>query len=345
MKVLKKYGVCIFLAILVCLLVAVLTGAYMAEDTEKRIIRISNGQSMDHPDNIGLMAFKEYVEENLGDKYEVEIYPNELLGASAKALELLQTGAIEYVVCSTSNLESFNNVYQLFSLPYLFTDADGYHKVMEDKELTDSIYLSTDESGFRTVAALEAGVRNIYTKTPIYTPEDLKGLKIRVQSSQTNIQMINLMGGTGVAMSYSEVYTGLQSGVIDGAENSEMALTTMKHGEVAPYYTYTQHQIVPDMLVANVRFLESLSEKEAKIFQEAADVCLEVETQAWAEQIEKAKAESENMGVTFIETDASAFRELVLPLHEEVLAENRKLQSYYDRIQEIQSEGKGGNRE
>ena len=305
----------------------------------KRIIRISNGQPESHPDNVGLRAFKQYVEENLGDKYEVQIYPNELLGSSAKALELLQTGAIEYVVCSTSNLETFDDIYQLFSLPYLFKDKNGYDKVIADEDFMDSIYKTTDASGFRAVAAYDAGVRNVYATKPIYTPADLKGLKIRVQASPTNIEMINRMGGAAVAMSYSEVYTGIQSGVINGAENSELALVTMKHGEVANYYTYTQHQIVPDLLVANVRFLDGLSEEEAAVFEEAAQISAEVEAQAWAEQIETAKnTAAQQMGVTFIDADTEAFRQLVLPLHEKVLSENPKLQPYYDKIQEIQNE-------
>ncbi len=303
----------------------------------KRVIRISNGQPMSHPDNIGLMAFKEYVEEKLGDKYEVQIYPNELLGSSAKALELLQTGAIEYVVCSTSNLESFDNIYQLFSLPYLFVNKDGYDKVIADEDFMNSIYEKTDASGFRSVAAYDAGVRNIYSTKPVYTPDDLKGLKIRVQASPTNIEMVNRMGGAAVVMSYSEVYTGIQSGVIDGAENSEMALVAMKHGEVAKYYTYTQHQIVPDLLVANVKFLNSLSEEERAVFDEAARLSAEKEKEAWNEQIEEAKTTAkEQMGVTFIDTDTTAFRELVLPLHGKVLQENSKLQPYYDSIQAIQ---------
>lgn len=305
----------------------------------KRIIRISNGQPESHPDNIGLRAFKQYVEENLGDKYEVQIYPNELLGSSAKALELLQTGAIEYVVCSTSNLETFDSIYQLFSLPYLFKDKEGYDKVMADADFMDSIYQTTDASGFRAVAAYDAGVRNLYATKPVYAPADLKGLKIRVQASPTNMEMVNRMGGAAVAMSYSEVYTGIQSGVIDGAENSELALVTMKHGEVANYYTYTQHQIVPDLLVANTKFLESLSPEEAAVFEEAASLSAEIEAQAWAEQIRTAKVTAEQqMGVTFIDTDTEAFRQLVLPLHEKVLQENPKLQPYYDAIQKIQAE-------
>ncbi len=302
----------------------------------RRIIRISNGQPVTHPDNIGLLAFKEHVETYLGDKYIVEIYPNELLGSSQKAIELVQTGAIEYVVSSTSNLETFDDIYQIFSLPYLFRGLDGFDAVMEDEAFMTSIYESTDSSGFRAVAYYTAGVRNLYTTKAVYTPDDLKGLKIRVQSSPTNVKMMDLMGAAAVPMSYGEVYTAIQQGVIDGAENSEMALTTMKHGEVAKYFTYNQHQIVPDLLVANLKFLEELSPEERAIFDEAARISTAVEVQAWNDQIEQVKKEAGEMGVTFIDTDIEPFRQKVLPLHDEVLESNPKLQPFYVRIQEIQ---------
>lgn len=312
----------------------------------KRIIRISNGQPMTHPDNIGLLAFKEHIEDNLGDKYEVQIFPNELLGSSQKAIELVQTGAIDYVVSSTSNLETFDNIYQIFSLPYLFRGMDGFNAVMNDDDFMNSIYESTDESGFRAVAWYAAGVRNIYTTKPVHTPDDLKGMKIRVQSSPTNVRMMDLMGAAAVPMSYGEVYTAIQQGVIDGAENSEMALTTMKHGEVAKYYTYNQHQIVPDLLVANLKFLEGLSPEERKIFDEAAKISTQTEVQAWDEQIEDVKKQAVEMGVEFIDTDMEPFRHKVLPLHEEVLKDNTRLAPIYDEIQSIQSadlDGKGGS--
>lgn len=311
----------------------------------KRIIRISDGQPMSHPDNIGLLAFKDYVEKNLGDQYEVQIYPNELLGSSQKAIELVQTGAIEYVVSSTSNLETFDNIYQIFSLPYLFKGLDGFHAVMDDDDFMNRIYESTDASGFRAVAWYAAGVRNIYATKPIYTPDDLKGMKIRVQSSPTNVKMMALLGAAAVPMSYGEVYTAIQQGVIDGAENSEMALTTMKHGEVAKYYTYDEHQIVPDLLVANLKFLESLSPKERAVFDEAAKISTQVEVQAWDDQIKDVKKQSEEMGVKFIYPDMELFRQKVLPLHKEVLKENPRLVPIYNEIQSIQDrvpDQKGG---
>lgn len=333
MKTTKK-----LLSALCCLTLVFLLAGCSASAESKRIIRISNGQPMTHPDNIALLAFKDYVEENLGGKYEVQIFPNELLGTTKNAMELLQTGAVEYVVGSTSNLETFDNIYQIFSLPYLFRGEEGFDAVMQDDEFMESIYSSTDESGFRVVAYYKAGVRNLYTTKPVYTPEDLTGLKIRVQASPTNVRMIELMGAAAVPMGYGEVYTAMQQGVIDGAENSEMALTTMKHGEVAKYYTYNQHQMVPDMLVANLKFLEGLSEEERAVFDEAARISTRVEIEAWDAQIEEVKEEAKDMGVQFIDTDMELFREKVLPLHEEVLAGNPRLQPIYDEIQRIQSE-------
>ncbi len=109
----------------------------------KRIIRISHSQSQTHPDHLGLLAFEKYVESRLGDKYDVQIFPNELLGPSVKAIELVQTGAIDFAVASTGNLESFDKVYQIFSMPYLFDSVDSYHKVMEDNKLMSGIYKST----------------------------------------------------------------------------------------------------------------------------------------------------------------------------------------------------------
>lgn len=333
-------------ALILSLAMAVSLAGCAAVGNGRRIIRISNGQPMTHPDNIGLLAFKEYVEKNLGNKYEVQIFPNELLGSSQKAIELVQTGAIEYVVSSTSNLETFDNIYQIFSLPYLFRGMEGFNAVMHDDDFMNSIYESTDESGFRAVAWYAAGVRNIYTTKPVQTPDDLKGMKIRVQASPTNVKMIDLMGAAAVPMSYGEVYTAIQQGVIDGAENSEMALTTMKHGEVAKYYTYNQHQIVPDLLVANLKFLESLPADERAVFDEAARISTEVEVQAWDDQIEDVKKQAQEMGVEFIETDMEPFRQKVLPLHEEVLNENARLKPIYDSIQAIQNrslDGEGGS--
>ncbi len=336
MKRMKKF---IALVLCACMFTILLSGCASVGDG-KRIIRISHAQSETHPEHIGLLKFKEYVEENLGDKYEVQIYPNELLGGAQKAIELTQTGAIDFVVAGTANLETFAEIYEIFSMPYLFTSEEAYHATMMDTEyMTENVYESTDEAGFRVLTWYNAGSRSFYATKPIETPEDLKGLKIRVQQSPASIKMANAFGAAASPMSFGEVYTAIQQGVIDGAENNELALTNNKHGEVAKYYSYNRHQMVPDMLIGNLKFLNSLSEEELKIFEEAAALSTEVELEEWDVQVEEAKRiAQEEMNVEFIDVDVQVFRDAVSSVQDEMLVENPTIQSLYDHIQEINSQ-------
>lgn len=309
----------------------------------KMIVRISHAQAETHPEHLGLLAFKEYVEENLGDKYEIQIFPNELLGSAQKAIELTQTGAIDFVVAGTANLETFADVYEIFSMPYLFDSEEVYKAVMQDTDYMERIYESTDEAGFRVVTWYNAGTRNFYGKSPIKTPEDLKGKKIRVQQSPASVAMVKAFDAAAAPMGFGEVYTAIQQGVIDGAENNELALTNNKHGEVAKYYSYNKHQMVPDMLVANLKFLNSLSDEDYQIFKEAAALSTEVELEEWEKSAEEAKRiAAEDMGVEFIDVDVDAFKQKVLPLHDTMLQENEKIRDFYDHIQKVNQKVKGG---
>ncbi len=318
------------------------TGCGMAGS--RRIVRIALGQSESHPEYLGLLAFKDYVEERLGDKYEVQIFPNEILGATQKAVELTQTGAIDFVVAGTANLETFAAVYEIFSMPYLFDSTEVYHQVMEDEEMMNGIYQSTDQAGFRVLTWYNAGTRNFYAKKPVRTPEDLRGMKIRVQQSPASVKMMQAFGAAASPMSFGEVYTAIQQGVIDGAENNELALTNNKHGEVAKYFTYNMHQMVPDMMVGNLKFLESLTPEELEVFRQAARVSTEVELEEWDRQVEEAKeTASRDMGVEFLETDVEAFKEKVLGLHQEMLEDNPDIAPVYQAIQKVNEEVRDKN--
>ena len=263
-KVIKR---CIILMLCI-VMTAGLLGCNLSVNNGKRIVRIAIAQSETHPEYLGLVAFKEYVEERLGDKYEVQIFPNELLGSIQKTIELTQTGAIDFAVAGTANLETFADVYEVFSMPYLFDSIESYKAVMQDTDYMENIYESTDSSGFRVLTWYNAGTRNFYGKKAINTPADLSGMKIRVQQSPASVAMMQAFGAAASPMSFGEVYTAIQQGVIDGAENNELALTNNKHGEVAKYYTYNMHQIIPDMLVGNLKFIQGLDEEELQVFKE-----------------------------------------------------------------------------
>ena len=219
-----------------------LTGCGAGSDDDRKIVRIGHVQSQTHPDHLGLEAFANYINEKLGDKYRVEVYPSELLGSQTEMVQLTQTGAIDFVVASNAIMETFSSQYQIFNLPYLFSSVEAYHEAMDDPEVTDPIFKTTSKAGLETVAWLDAGTRNFYTiKTPINQPSDLKGLKIRVQQSPASVKMVQAFGAAATPLSFGDVYTAIQQHVIDGAENNELALTNNKHGEVAKYFSYTKH--------------------------------------------------------------------------------------------------------
>ncbi|MBQ4145221.1 MAG: TRAP transporter substrate-binding protein [Clostridia bacterium] len=311
--------------------------------SNKRIVRISHGQSETHPEHIGLLAFKEHIEKNLGDKYQVEIFPNEILGSSQKAIELTQTGAIDFVVSATANLETFADVYEIFSMPYLFESEEAYIEAMKDTEYMNQIYHSTDDAGFRVVAWYTAGSRSFYAKNPIYSPDDLKGLKIRVQQSPASIGMAQAFGAAATPLGFGEVYTAIQQGIIDGAENNELALINNKHGEVAKYFSDNKHQMVPDMLVGNLKFLESLPPNELSIFEEAAKISTEVELSEWNKQIQKARQTAvDSMGVTFLTVDTEKFREKALPFHQTMIKNNPSIEPIYRHFQKY-NKGENNN--
>lgn len=327
------------LATMLCIMgmaAVALSGCSAEGGDHRRIVRVGHNQATDHPTNIALTAFEEYIESELGDKYDVEVYPSELLGSQTDMVQLTQTGAIDFCVASNSILETFSENYTLFNMPYLFASAEAYHAAMDDPEVVDPIFESTTQAGFEAVTWIDAGTRNFYTvSTPIEKPADLKGLKIRVQQSPTNVQMMNLLGGSATPMGFGDVYTALQSKVIDGAENNEMALTSNGHGDVCKYYSYDMHQMIPDILIGNCAFLEELTEEEREIFEEGFELVNQIEREEWVKAVEAAKEKAENeQGVTFLYLDTKPFQEICEPMHESMLKSYPDFQSIYDKIQE-----------
>ncbi len=306
--------------------------------TEKVQIRLSTNQIDTHPDTLALKAFADHVNSKMGDKFEAVVYPNATLGANEKVLELIRQGSVQLLVLSTANIETFDPLYSLFSIPYLFTSQEKYEEFISDPKMLDKLNVNANENGFITMAAFTAGTRNFYTREPVYSVADLAGKKIRVQASPTNVAMMEAFGAAATPMAYGDVYSALQQSVIDGAENSELALTDMKHGEVCKYFSYDMHQMSPDMLVVSYKFMETLNDEEKKVIAEASKIATELEFKLWhehtAEAIEIAKRD---LGVTFIDVNVKEFQDKVLPLHQEMLDKYPQIKELYDAAREADS--------
>ena len=338
MKVKGKAAAC---ALAELALLAGLTGCGAGgADAGKQIIRIGHNQSTTHPTHIALLEFETFIESKLGDKYDVQVYPSELLGSQTDMVQLTQTGAIDFCVASNSILETFSDNYTLFNLPYLFGSGEAYHAAMDDEAVTGPIFESTKKAGFEAVTWIDAGTRSFYTvNKQINSPADLKGLKIRVQQSPTNVEMMRLLGGSATPMGFGDVYTALQSKIIDGAENNELALTSNGHGDVCKYYSYDMHQMIPDLLIGNCDFLDGLSAEERAVFEEGFALVNKVEREEWGSAVEQAKATAtEKQGVTFLYPDTKPFQEACAPMHQQMLQKYPDLQPIYDRIQQYNAQ-------
>ena len=200
-------------------------------------------------------------------------------------------------------------------------------------------FLSTEEDGFVTITYYTSGARSFYTKdTPIRTPDDLKGLKIRVQDMQSQTDMLEALGGTPVAMAYGDVYTSLQTGIIDGTENNETALTTGKHGEICKVFSMDQHAMIPDVLVMGADVWNRIAPEDQQVILEAAYASTDSHKVAWDEAIQEAVQEAETeMGVTFIEdVDKEAFREATADMIQEYCDRYPGVDQLLDTINSIE---------
>ena len=256
------------------------------------VLTLAHGLSESHTVHIAMTEFAEKVEERTDGRIKVEIYPNGQLGSENENMEQLMAGVISMTKVSAPGLATYNEAYHTFGLPYIFDDTEDFYHKMDSQEMRD-FFLSTEEDGFVTITYYTSGARSFYTKdTPIRTPEDLKGLKIRVQDMQSQTDMLEALGGTPVAMAYGDVYTSLQTGIIDGTENNETALTTGKHGEICKVFSMDQHAMIPDVLVMGADVWNSIAPEDQQIILEAAYESTDSHKVAWDAAIEEAIEEA-----------------------------------------------------
>ena len=197
--------------------------------------------------------------------------------------------------------------------------------------------MSTADQGYIALTWFDSGARSFYTvDTPINTPADLKGLKIRTMDSPMAFEMMECFGGSATTMSISDVFTGMQSGVIDGAENNETALTTGGHGEVAKCYSYDTHTRIPDILLLRSVTWQKMTDEQKDIMKTAADNAKETYKAAWQAAIQQSVEDAKEMGVTFNEPDLAPFQEAVQPIYERLASESPEIWEVCEKIQNFE---------
>ena len=231
-------------------------------------------------------------------------------------IEQVQMGLLDMTKVSTSPLESFIPSMSVFSVPYLFRDGDHLWKFL-DSPAGKKLLQAGEEKGLKGLCYYDAGSRSFYTKDkPILKPADLEGMKIRVQESKTSMQMIRELGASPTPIAWGELYTSLQQGVVDGAENNPPSFYLSGHYEVCKYYSLDEHTMVPDIVLMSLKMWNKLPADVQKMVQEAADESVIEQKRLWKETTDNALKIVQERGVTVYHPDKEPFREKVKPMHD-----------------------------
>lgn len=300
-----------------------------------KVLKLAHGLDPSHPVHSAMVYMADRCKEISDGELSIDIYPSGQLGSEQQCVELLQIGSLAITKVSSAVMESFTEDFKVLGLPYVFRSKEHAFKVL-DGEIGDEILLSTEPFWIRGLCFYDAGSRSFYTiDTPINHPDDLQGLKIRVMKSITSMEMVKALGGSPTPISWGELYTALQSGVVDGAENNPPSFYTSHHYEVCKYYSLNEHAMVPDVLIVSQKVWKKLSDQEKRWLQQAADESVAVERKLWAESEKESLEIVEKEGVTIIYPEKEPFANKVIDLLESY-RENEKLYDLITRIREVE---------
>jgi len=284
------------------------------EEKQHKTLKLAHSLDQAHPVHKGMEYMAKRLKEKSKGKLEIEIYPSGQLGSEQQCVELLQIGSLAITKVSAAVMESFSKKYKVLGLPYIFRSKQHGYNVL-DGEIGRELLEGSEEYWIRGLCFFDAGSRSFYTiNKPIMTPKDLSGMKIRVMKSITAMEMVKALGGSPTPISWGELYTALQSGVVDGAENNPPSFYTSHHYEVCKHYSLDEHTSVPDVLIISSKVWNGLTDQEKQWLQEAADEAVPVQRKYWAESEKESIEKVQEAGVTIHYPDKTAFAEKVKPL-------------------------------
>ena len=298
-------------------------------------IKLAHGLDTNHPVHKAMLFMAEKLAEKSNGELTIRVYPSNQLGSERECVELLQIGSLGMTKVSAAVMSSFSPDFQVLSFPYIFRDKEHFFKV-QDSKFGKDLLLQSEKFWLRGLCYYDAGSRSFYTsKKQIKTPEDLKGLKIRVMQSPIAIEMVKAMGGSPTPMASGEIYTAIQQGVVDGAENNLPSYYYSRHYEVAKYYTIDEHASIPDVLLISTHIWNKLSEQEQKWLQESVDESVIYQRKLWAESEKFTMEKAKENGAIIICPDKEPFVRSVQPLYDE-LTKDKRINELVNQIKAIQ---------
>ena len=298
------------------------------------VIKLAHTLDQAHPVHIAMVYFGERLADKSGDTMRVELYSGGQLGSERECIELLQLGGLGMTKISSAALEGFAPEYRVFGLPYLFRDEAHRWAVLNGSVGRD-VLLSAESRFLRGLCYYDAGTRNFYTvNRRVEKPEDLAGLKIRIQESQIALKMVRALGAAATPIAFAELYTALQQGVVDGAENNPPSFHLSRHYELCKYYVLDEHTAVPDVLLIGTHLWRTLTPQQQAWVQAAADESSVRQRELWATATAASLAAVKKAGVEVITPDKSLFRARVASMQAEVARDQPRVGALAQRVQE-----------
>lgn len=308
-KDMKRLG---FLALVLSLMVAVASVGQAAP----RVFRFATEHPPNTPVSKSMAYFADLIKEKSGGSVEIRLYYSGQLGGHKEILEQMRMGTLDIVHVSTAHLASYVPEFDVYAMPFLFRNTNHYWNVLRG-EIGQNLFAKLPPHNIRGLAYYDAGSRSFYVKErPINSPKDLQGLKVRVMGTPVMLETMWAMGASPVSVSFSEVYSALQSGVIDGAENNPPSVLNMKHYEVTKYFSLTEHISIPDAAVMNAKLFDSLSPELQQLILEAAAEMESFQIETWNKDDEAALETIRQAGVNINSPDKGPFIEAVRPVYD-----------------------------
>lgn len=280
-----------------------------------RKLKLAHSLNDQHPVHQGMVEMARVLEEVSGGAMVMDIYANGQLGQERDLLELLQVGSLDMTKVSAGALENFVPEIKVLTLPYIFRDSAHTWSVLQGP-IGQKLLTQGEDYRLRGLCFYDAGSRSFYSKDkPIASPTDLAGKKIRVMNSQSAFDMVNALGGSPTPVSFGELYTALQQGVVDGAENNAPSFFTSRHYEICKYYSIDEHTTIPDVLIVSTYLWKRLSEQEKKWLQAAADKSLIYQKKVWKASVDESLKKVIAAGVKVSYPQKSPFQAKVTNLY------------------------------
>ena len=301
--------------------------ALPAQSQQKQVWKAADVHPLGYPTIEAIISMGRKLEKETNGRISIQMYHSMQLGGEKEMIEQAQVGALQIARVSVGALGPVVDELNVFNLPFMFRSEDHMRKVI-DGPIGDELLAKVSASSARLIALgwMDGGTRNVYTSKPITKPADLKGLKVRMMGNPIFVETMNAMGGNGVAMGYNELYSALQTHVVDGAENNPPSMLTANHYQVVKVYSLTGHLIIPEMFVFSKASWDKLSKEDQALLKKHSREAQMEQRERWNKYTAEAEAKLKAAGVQFVSADKDAFFKATQPIRDKYGAKYAALQ-------------------